>query len=51
MITLIRPECPKPEALEKEIYDDPVNKEALRKASYVNVCIASQKWNLSVTLI
>ena len=33
MIALVRPKCPKPEALAAGIYDDPDNKDALRKAS------------------
>ena len=33
MIALKRPECPNPDALDKRIYNDPVNKEALRKST------------------
>ena len=33
MIALVRPECPKPEALAAGIYDDPDNKNALAKAA------------------
>ena len=33
MISLIRPECPNPVALVEEIYNDPVNKDALRKST------------------
>lgn len=34
MIKLERPECPKPEALVQRDYKDPINKEALRSASF-----------------
>ena len=33
MIALIRPECPNPKALTDEKYNDPINKEALRKST------------------
>lgn len=33
MVVLKRPECPNPDALLKKKYDDPVNKEALRKST------------------
>jgi len=34
MIKLNRPQCPNPTALTDEKYDDPINKEALRKSSF-----------------
>ena len=33
MIALKRPKCPNPAALVKKKYDDPLNKEALRKST------------------
>ena len=33
MTALIRPECPNPESLVKKIYNDPINKDALRKST------------------